>query len=160
MAVPFVNAFFIFHFQCHIALICAFENTILKVQAINRQKKKQDEIKRAELQLPGAAAPLTCTLTLDPGVEKGRVLESPFLRIEITKEADKPGQVINYALNKTWKVDIDPENVVVTIKPQPIGSAGSLHENEVKDVTPSKHIIFDATKLYYNPKLDEKANPA
>ena len=136
-----------------------FENALIKVQAINAQKQKQDDIKRAEVSLAGATAPLTCVLTLNPEFEKGRLLESPFLRVEITNDASKPGQVINYSLNKKWKVDLDPENVVVTIKPQPIGSAGSLRENEVKDVTPSKKIIFDGARLYYNPKLDGKTDP-
>jgi hypothetical protein len=132
-----------------------FENATLKVQASNAEKQKQDDVKKTQMALP-ASRSVTCTLLLNSNFQKGKLLESPFLKIEITKDINKPGLVTNYALNKKWKVDPDPENVVFTIKPQPIGNTAALRENEVKDVTPSKMIIFDATKLYYTPKLERR----
>ncbi len=132
-----------------------FENAILKVYASNAEKQKQDEVKKSEMPL-SASRSVTCILTLNSNFTKGKLLESPFLKIEITKEVRKPGLVINYSLNKKWKVDLDAENIVFNIKPLPIGSAAALRENEVKDITPSKRIIFDATKLYYTPKIERR----
>ncbi|MEO8582838.1 MAG: hypothetical protein ABI415_03515 [Flavitalea sp.] len=135
-----------------------FENAFLKVQASNAQKQKQEEIVKSETQLATTSTPIICSLTLKPDLTKGLSLESPFLKVEITKDNNKPGQVVNYSLNKQWKIDLDPQNVVINIKPQPIGSAGTLHENEVKDGVPAKQIIFDASRLYYTPKVEAKVN--
>ena len=133
-----------------------FENGYLKIGTTGASKQKQNEIKPTESTLAGKSSPLVFSMKLKPDFPKGQLLESPYLKLEISKEASKPGQVVTYSLNKKWKVDLEPENVVINIKPHPVGNTARLKENEVKDVNASKAIIFDATKLYYNPKLDVK----
>lgn len=133
-----------------------YDQGLVKLVATDRQKQRQKSIQGEEISLGGRSGPLVCMLQLDPALPGGQELESPFLRIEITKEAGRPGQVFNYVLNKRWKTDLDPENVVVNVRPVPVGSAALLKETEVKDVVPQKTILFKADKLYYNPKLEEK----
>lgn len=136
-----------------------FENAIIKAYVTDAQKARLEAVKKTESSLGATANPVICNLALNTNFPKGQLLESPFLKIEITKTTNKPGQIFLYALNKKWKVDLEPENVVVKIKPQPIGNTSRLKETEAKDIIPSKRIVFDAARLYYNPKLDVKMQP-
>lgn len=133
-----------------------FENAYFKLSTTDPGKQKQNAIKKPEFSLAGKSSPLVCTLTLSPDFPKGELLESPYLKLEMAKDANKPGQVATYSLNKKWKIEQDPENVVISIKPHPVGNTARLKQNESNDVNGSKSILFDATKLYYNPKLDVK----
>jgi hypothetical protein len=133
-----------------------FENAFFKLSTTDPSKQKQNAVKKSEFSLTGKSSPLTCVMTLSPDYPKGQLLESPFLKLEFAKDASKPGQVATYSLNKKWKIELNPENVVINIKPQPVGNTANLKPNEVKDVNASKPILFDASKLYYNHKLDIK----
>ena len=133
-----------------------FENAFLKLATTDPSKQKQNAIKTSESSLAGKSSPLVFTMTLNPEYPKGQLLESPFLKLEISKESSKPGQVQTFSLNKRWKIDLDPENVVINVKPRPVGNTARLSQTEPQDVKGSKAIVFDATKLYYSPQLDVK----
>ncbi len=132
-----------------------FVNGHLTVSAMAASKQKQNEVVAAKFSQATKASPVECTLQLDAGVPKGTRLESAFLRIDVSKKENGSGNVNVFALNKNWKNELDPQNVVVNVALQPVGKAASL-TNQVKDVVPDKTIKFDPKLMYYEPKV----NPA
>jgi hypothetical protein len=128
-----------------------FDNGFFAVSTMSDAKKKQNEITAGKFSRATAASPAECSLTMNASVAKGTKIESPYLRIDIGKSENKPGQVVVFALNKKWKTDLDPQNVVINVALRPVGIAANLKSNEVKDVMPAKNIEFDPKVLYYTP---------
>lgn len=128
-----------------------FDNGFFAVSVMNDTKKKQGEVANGKFTQSAAHSPAECLLTLNESVAKGTQLESPYLRIDIGKSENKPGSVIVFGLNKKWKSELDAQNVIINVVLRPVGIAGNLKNNEVKDVVPAKTIQFDPKVLYYKP---------
>ena len=128
-----------------------FDNGFFAVTTMNDARKKQGEITAAKFSQATAHSPAECTLAMNAAVPKGTALESAYLRIDIGKSENKPGQVVVFGLNKKWKTELDPQNVVISVALRPVGIAANLKNNEVKDVMPAKNIQFDPKVLYAEP---------
>ena len=136
-----------------------FENGYMKINVTDASKANQASVAQLGIDLTGKTSPQLCALKLKDDFPKGQFLESPFLKIESLKSQNKVfGIGAGFILNKKWKVDLDAENVVIQVKPRPLGSAALLKASEVKDVIPTKKILFDP-KFMYLPLKTEVVKP-
>jgi hypothetical protein len=125
-----------------------FANGYFTVLALNSARQKQNEISPVKFSQTSMASPAECTLLLDPSVAKGSKLETPFLRIDASKSENLSGNVNVYSLNKNWKSELDPQNVVINMTLQPVGKATSLSNSKINiDVIPTRTILFDRKVL-------------
>ena len=137
-----------------------YENGYMKINVMDDKKANQVPVAQVGLDLTGKTSPQICTLKLKEDFPKGQLLESPFMKIETLKNKNRAiGVGTGYILNKKWKIDLDAENVVIHVKPHPLGSAALLKSNEIKDVIPIKKILFDPKIMYY-PVKTELIRPA
>jgi hypothetical protein len=130
-----------------------FDNGFFTASAMNGARKQQNEIIFAKTTEAGARRPIEMTLSLDPKLPKGTKLESPYLRIDIAKDYNKLGKVYAFSLNKDWKIDLDPQNVIIDVALSPVGKAADL-TSEVKDVTPTRTLKFDSRSNYQQPGIN------
>ena len=128
-----------------------YANGFFTVSVMNETKKKQGEITVAKFSQAAKPSPFECTLSLSSEVVKGTMIESPYLRIDVAKKENGIGNVSVFGLNKKWKNELDPQNVVVNVLLQPVGKAASLSMTEAKDITPGKMILFIDPKILSQP---------
>ncbi len=126
-----------------------FQNAYFNLSIMNEKEQKQEEITTTKFSQASKASPAECQFTLTDKVVKGTKIESPYLKIGISKKENGIGPVTVFYLNKKWKNELDPENVIINVALQPIGKAGALSNTEIKDVIPVKHIKFDPKIMYY-----------
>ena len=123
-------------------------NGYFTVSVMSASKQKQNEIVPAKFKQADNPGFAEFTLDMADVVPKGTSFESPYLRFDISKKQNQSGKVVIFALNKSWRNELDPENVILEVPLQPVGEAVKL-TSEPKEATPGKTIRFDP-KLYYN----------
>ena len=129
-----------------------FLSGFFTVTTLNATKQKQNEITAAKFSQASMASPAECLLQLDPNVAKGTKLESPFLRIDVSKSESGSANVNLYGLNKNWKKDLDPQNVVINMTLQPVGKAALLTNSKINiDAIPGRTILFDRKVIGVQP---------
>ncbi len=133
-------------------------NGFFTVSVINAAKQRQRETTIAKFSQASQASPFEFTLQLTPDVPKGTNLESAFLRIDVAKKDGGTGNVNVYALNKRWKNELDPQNVIISAVLLPVGDAVTLSNTQAVDVVPSNKIIFNPNQIYYQPQKAIKTN--
>jgi hypothetical protein len=133
-------------------------NGFFTVSVLSATKQKQTEIIAAGFSQASKTSPVECTLTLSPGVPKGTAIESPYLRIDVAKRENGTGNISVFGLNKKWKNQLDPQNVVISIALQPIGKAAAL-TSEAKDFIPAKSILFERNVLYNKQPVEMRVKP-
>lgn len=120
-----------------------FETAYLRVQVLGPEKSNQNDVSKIEKDLTGTKDSLQLDLLLKEDLQEGTYFESPFLEVKISKSKDKfGGKVFLYSLHKKWQENINPENLVINIQPEPIGKAASLKANEEQIIMPSKNQKF------------------
>jgi hypothetical protein len=125
------------------------QNAYFNLSIMNEKEQKQEEITTAKFLQTSKASPAECQFMLTDKVVKGTKIESPYLKIGVSKKENGIGPVAVFYLNKKWKNELDPENVIINVSLQPIGKAGALSNTEIKDVIPVKHIKFDPKIMYF-----------
>jgi hypothetical protein len=138
-----------------------FVDGYFTVSTLNASKQKQNNISGIKFTQSGKPSPAECILTMDPSVVKGTKIDSPFLRIDVSKNENISGNVNVYGLNKNWKSELDPQNVVISMTLQPVGKAASLSNSKINiDVIPTRNILFDRKILGASqPALTTTPNP-
>jgi hypothetical protein len=129
-----------------------YVNGFFTVSTMNAAKQKQNEIIASKFMQSASASPVECTVQLSDAVSKGTLIESPFLRIDVAKKENGLGKVSVFSLNKNWKNELDPQNVVIRAVLSPVGDAASLSKTAAVDVVPVKKINFDPKAIYYAPQ--------
>jgi hypothetical protein len=129
-----------------------YQDNYFGVSVVNESKQKQTEVIPTAFAQPTKASPAECVLSLAGNVAKGTKVESAYLRVNIAKKENGAGNVHVFYLNKKWKNELDPQNVIVAVSLTPIGKASSLSATEAKDVVPDKKIFFDS-KILYQPAV-------
>ena len=125
-----------------------FAGGFFTVAALNTIKQKQNDITGFRFSQSGKPSPAECLLTLNPGVVKGSKMESPFLRIDVSKNENVSGNVNVFGLNKNWKNELDPQNVLINMTLQPVGNAASLSNTKINiDAIPGRTMVFDRKTL-------------
>ena len=128
-------------------------NGFFTISVMDAGRQKQNGIVSANFTQGEKPSPAEFTLEMAESVPKGTLIESPYLRIDISKRSDRSGKVKVFALNKNWKNELDPQNVVLDVPLMPVGKAATL-TNTPKDATPSKNIRFDPN-IYFKPKVTD-----
>ncbi len=118
-----------------------FETAYIIAGTQNGQRLGQLDINNAGVSLQGKTSPIELTLTSSNKTTSGLPsTESPYLEIKVGKtKASFFKRIFLYTLNKKWKreiTEINYENLVIPVTLEPIGSAGSLKENEEVLVRP------------------------
>lgn len=121
------------------------------VSVMDAAKKKQNEVVVGKFSQAAKASPVEVVLPMAATVAKGAAFESPYLRIDVAKKENGTGNITVFGLNKKWRNQLDPQNVIVNVTLRPVGIAANLKSNEVKDVVPGKTIRFDPKLLYVQP---------
>src|SRR5688572_7611527 len=112
-----------------------FINGFFTVSVLTASKQRQNEIVTTKFSQAAKPSPCEFTLQLAESVPKGTRIESPFLRIDVAKKENGTGNINLFSLNKSWKNELDPQNVIINVALNPVGKAASL-TNQVKDVVP------------------------
>ncbi len=116
----------------------------LKGEILDSQKRVQREITFAPAGTLGQAQPVTLVFTLSDALPKGSEVHSAFLKLSVSKAPGKsPGLICLYALAKNWKIDLDPQNVVLTLGLNPLNTAAQLKQNQPVIVLPTQPRKFD-----------------
>ncbi|WP_044398112.1 hypothetical protein [Lacinutrix sp. Hel_I_90] len=113
-------------------------------------KTSQREISKIEYSLEGKSSPLELEFFLSENATEGTALSSAYLEIKLSESKNKfVKKTFLYALNKNWKKDISPENLIIPITLEPIGSAANLKENIKTIVLPIKKPVlkYDRSKI-------------
>jgi len=133
-----------------------FEGAYIKGNILDGGKRPQREIALVGKSLAGASSPIEMSFLLDESLPEGTKLESSFLKLTVLKaEKDLTGLVTLFSLPKQWQIDIKPENLVISIELEPVGSAALLPPNEKKIVLPPRSQTFEIDKVI---KAIPKAN--
>lgn len=134
-------------------------NGYFSVSVLNGSRQVQKEFSVYQFSQTSNPSVAECTIQMSTIVPDNTELESPLLRIDISKKKNgTTGKVSVFNLNKKWQSTINNSNVVIDIKPIPIGQAARL-TNERKDYVPVKTIKFDPTINYLNPRISERIRP-
>jgi len=105
-----------------------FEGAKLWVEVAGSDKKTQKAIRCGEPQaVPAGSGDLEVAAELDPATPEGTTIKSRYLRVCVSR-ADRatPSYVRGFDFPKTWTVPLNPETMVLTIAPKPVGSTASL----------------------------------
>jgi hypothetical protein len=103
-----------------------FDGGTVKVMAATDKGAEQTEIKSQILGITGTSGMLDIDLKLVAGLPDNFYLQSALIRIIYTPASHTKDKIFCFKLNKRWKIIPNNETVVVTIKPQPYKTAGSL----------------------------------
>ncbi len=118
----------------------------LKGEILDSQRRVQREITFAAEGTLGQTQPMRLVFSLSDALPKGSEVRSAFLKLSVSKAAGKsPGLVCLYALAKNWKIELDPQNVVLTLSMDPLNTAAQLRQNQPIIVIPSQPRKFDRT---------------
>lgn len=111
-------------------------------QVRDRDNKLQNEISGSPLILNDSDGYVQLIFTLDDRLPEGTQVESAFLRLNVGhRDKSTPGVMQSFQLPKRWQVDILPQNRVVKIVPQAIGTARKLQEKTPKIVLPPVRVL-------------------
>lgn len=128
------------------------EKAFLSARILGNNRNAQQGISRIEMTLEGKTSPLELEFNLSETLPEGTELSSPFLEFKLAKSKNQFVKTIFlYNLNKNWKTEINPENLIIPITLEPVGSASNLKESTQTIVLPQKKpklkYTFDASKL-------------
>ncbi len=129
------------------------------VSVLNGARQVQKEFSVFQFSQISNPSVAECTIQMSTIVADNTAFDSPLLRIDVSKKMNGTGSVSVFNLNKKWQSTVNNANVVIDIKPIPIGQAANL-TNVIKDYIPAKTIFFDPKIMYLNPRTIEKIRPA
>ncbi|HQZ49214.1 MAG: hypothetical protein KBA90_07090 [Chitinophagaceae bacterium] len=135
-----------------------YANGFFAVSVMGASREKQNQFSIFQFLQTSNPSVAECIIEMNKVVPDNTTLESPYLRIDISKKKNSTGNVKIFNLNKKWQSTVNNSNIVIDIRPVPIGQAVKL-TNEVKDYVPSKTILFDPSKTYLNPRTIERLSP-
>ena len=134
-----------------------FENAFIQIRVLEASKEELKEVKKLTYDLSEKASPLQTDLLLNENFPETDQKESLFLEVKLSKTRNSfTGIFYFFEFKKAWKKHINPENMVVEIKPRPIGTAASLKAEE-KVIVPTR-VIYPA--IMKEAKLHTYARPA
>ena len=117
----------------------SFETAFLRAEILNASQQKQNEMNSIELDLTDQQSPLSLSFALNDDLAEGTAVDSEYLKIKVSKSKSSfGGKVYLFNLGKQWQTDISPENLVVNVDMEPIGSAAELKQNQSQIVLPRK----------------------
>jgi len=101
-----------------------FRQRDLSVRVANSDREPIRDIEAFTQRIADGETKIQAELTLQDGLDEGFETLSPFLLIEVKRP--NGGMTVReryFALNKTWSVAIAPENLLVSVKPAPVGAS-------------------------------------
>lgn len=128
-----------------------FETAYLAIAVQDNQKRDQLLISKQAFSLEGKTSPLEISLKLKETAPEGTTLESTYLALKIGKKKGSFPKISLYGLNKKWQKEINPENLVIPIVLEPLGSAADLKESREVLVRPRTKPTFKIASV--NPAL-------
>ncbi len=133
-----------------------FETAYMAIAVQDNQKKDQRLISKQAFSLEGKTSPLEITLSLSESAPEGTALESVYLEIKMARKRGSFPKTFLYTLNKKWQKEISPENLVIPVVLQPVGSAADLKEARQVLVRPKTKPKFKIATV--NPELLKKVS--
>jgi len=120
------------------------DDNYISFKIVDAQKKRIAQIPNIKETQIGKDKLIQVEFLLDEDLEEGTTIESTYLQIDIKKSKSNflPTSIL-YSLDKTWKTEINPENLIIPIKLQPIGSAKELRADNRIFVPPNKRPTFN-----------------
>src|SRR2546427_686687 len=105
-----------------------FEGAKIWVEVAGSDKRTQKLIRCGEPQTVAArSGDLEFTVELDPAAPENTTIKSTYLRVCASRgDRATPSYVRGFQFPKTWVVPLNPETLVLTIAPKPVGSTASL----------------------------------
>ncbi|AHM59363.1 hypothetical protein D770_05480 [Flammeovirgaceae bacterium 311] len=120
-----------------------YENAFIQLRVLEANKEELKEVNKLTFDLSETESPLQLELLLSESMPETARKESYFLEIKLSKTRSSfTGIFYFFEFNKEWKKYINPENMVVEVKPRPIGTAASLKEEEKVIIPP--RVIYPA----------------
>ncbi len=107
-----------------------FEHAEFRGEVLDSDKRVIRAIKKARFSTPEGDATAQRTtrirFELKAGTDEGFEVQSSRVKFRISKAGHRTAQFVNvYALDKRWALELSPENVVVRVRPEPIGNTGA-----------------------------------
>lgn len=135
-----------------------FSNAYLRAEVLDQDQTVQEEMAITKQSLENVTSPLELIISLKEDLKEGLQLTSSFLRFTISKSASNiSGRQFLFALNKHWQTTINPENIVVRIRPEPIGSAQQLKEEQPSNFKHPTHTFKVASTPMVSPAVLQRA---
>ncbi|HLT52922.1 MAG TPA: hypothetical protein VKZ97_03490 [Flavobacteriaceae bacterium] len=122
------------------------EKGYMSARVMAADKSDQKAISSFETSLENKNSPLEIEFLLANDVPEGTEMQSAYLEIKLSESKSKfVKKTFLYSLNKNWKTEINPENLIIPITLEPVGSAANLKENTETLVLPTKKVLKNLT---------------
>lgn len=118
------------------------ETAYIRFNILKDQNQGDSNITATEFSLEGKTSPLEVEFNLKENTPEGTYLETPYLEIKLGQTKRKFPKRTIYSLNKNWKTEINPENLIVQATLEPVGSARDLKENVTRIIYPKKKPVL------------------
>lgn len=106
-----------------------FAGRILSAEALGEDGKKQAQVRSEPVKLEAAEGTVEVVLALADDAPEGLSLETPRLQLTVARPGRTlPELVRKYQLGKRWQTEVNPENLVLRVVAQPVGTAAELRE--------------------------------
>jgi hypothetical protein len=137
-----------------------YENAYIRIRVLDSTKNDAKYLSKDGFSLTGKTSPVELSVSLQSAATNIS-FETPYIEVRVSKsESNAGGFIFYFILNKKWQSEINPENLVFTISPNPIGSATSLTNNESQIVLPRINKRYDLKKAYSVSALRLETTPA
>ena len=123
------------------------ETGYLIARVLSADRKQQIKISSEGFSLEGKSSPVELNFNLSEQVPEGTELTSAFLEIKLSeKKNDFAKKTFLFTLPKKWQSEVLPENLVIPITLEPVGSAANLEEVVQTIVIPQKKQVLKFDK--------------
>lgn len=103
-----------------------YANGFFAVSVMGASREKQNQFSIFQFLQTSNPSVAECIIEMNKVVPDNTTLESPYLRIDISKKKNSTGNVKIFNLNKKWQSTVNNSNIVIDIRPVPIGQAVKL----------------------------------
>ncbi len=95
----------------------------LQATVLDQTKRPQRYLDAPKVNIDSSTNQVEITVNMDSHAPEGTSLESTYLKLSYNKQGKSVGKEFQFLLPKRWQLAIRPENMIVLVRPAPIGRA-------------------------------------
>lgn len=106
-----------------VVALSGFPNGGIQATVLDQTKHAQRWLNNPKVTFDSATGQAEITVELSGQAPEGTAFESTYLKLGINKRNSSVGKEFMFLLPKKWQLAVRPENIVVNVRPVPIGRA-------------------------------------